>query len=95
MSTIIGEYTITSSAHSDCRYCLALADAAIGESILVGNPLISKDQWGLDKDGSSQLIHGATVVKTLIHRNYLEAGEKLKRKCCAVSSTAIKLSYEA
>lgn len=80
MSTVLGEYTITSSVHSDCHYCLALADAAICESILIGNPLITKEQWGLDKDASNQLLHGATVVKTFVHRNYLEASEKVKEE---------------
>lgn len=80
MSTVIGEYTVTTLVHSDCRYCFELANAAIAESLLVGNPFISKEQWGLNGEAISQLLHGATVVKTLLHRNYLEASEKVKEE---------------
>lgn len=80
MSTIIGEYTVTTIIHSDCKYCLELAHAAIGESLLVGNPFISKEEWGLNSEAIAQLLHGATVVKTLVHRNYLEASEKVKEE---------------
>lgn len=80
LSTVIGEYTVTTIVHSDCRHCFELANAAIAESLLVGNPFISKEQWGLNSEAISELRHGATVVKTLLHRNYLEASEKVKEE---------------
>jgi hypothetical protein len=80
LSTIIDEYTVTTILHEDCKECSNLVHAAISESMLVGNPFMSKDQWGLNSEGVSTLRHEATVVKTAIHQNYLEASEKVKEE---------------
>lgn len=78
MSLTFDEYTVTTIIHEGCEYCLGLAHAAIRESLLIGNPFISKSHRGLNSEGVSEVFHGATVVKTALHENYLEASEKVK-----------------
>jgi hypothetical protein len=80
LSTTLDEYTVTAILHETCDYCLGLAHAAIRESLLVGNPFISKGHWGLNSEGISELLHSATVAKTALHENYLAASEKVKEE---------------